>query len=68
MTIVNVISKIKTLRFKKMRLYKGQSESEHLRWFREVVIQFMNSFEYFITNQIKIEFYIKFFENDLSVQ
>ena len=50
-----------------MRLYKNQSENEHLRWFREVVIQFINSFEYFITNQIKIKFYMKSFEDDLSV-
>ena len=50
-----------------MRLYKNQNESEHLRWFREIAIQFLNSFEYFITNQIKIEFYIKFLEDDLNV-
>ena len=48
--IINIISKVKTLRFKKMRLYKSQSENEHLRWFREIDIRFLNSFEYFITN------------------
>ena len=51
-----------------MWLYKNQSESEHLRWFRKIIIQFLNSPEYFITNQIKIEFYIKFFEDNSSVQ
>ena len=51
-----------------MRLYKNQNESEHLRWFREIIIQFLNSLEYFITNQIKIEFFIKSFENDSNVQ
>ena len=50
-----------------MRLYKDQSKSEHLRWFREVIIQFMNSLEYFITDQIKIEFCIKSLEDDSSV-
>ena len=51
-----------------MRLYKNKSESEHLRWFRKIDIQFLNSFEYFITNQIKIEFYITSFEDDLNIQ
>ena len=51
-----------------MRLYKNQNENEHLRWFREIVIQFLNSFEYFITNQIKIKFYIKSLEDNSNVQ
>ena len=50
-----------------MRLYKDQSENEYLRWFREIAIQFLNLFEYFITNQIKIKFYIKSFEDNSSV-
>ena len=47
--------------------YKDQSESEHLRWFREIAIQFMNLFEYFITNQIKIGFCMKSLKDNLSV-
>ena len=50
-----------------MRLYKNQNESEHLRWFREIDIRFLNSFEYFIMNQIKIEFYITFLEDNSSI-
>ena len=50
-----------------MRLYKNQNKNEHLRWFREIDIRFLNSFEYFITNQIKIEFYITSFEDELNI-
>ena len=46
--------KAKTLRPKEMRPYKGQSEGEHLRWFREVEIVFMTSPEYFTTDLAKI--------------
>ena len=50
-----------------MRLYKNQNKSEHLRWFREIDIRFLNLFEYFITNQIQIKFYITFFEDDSNI-
>ena len=66
--IINVTPKTKTLRFEKMRSYKGQSENEHLHWFRDVVIRFLNSPEYFITNQIKIKFYITSLKNNPNIQ
>ena len=46
--------KAKTLRPEKMRAYKGTSEGEHLRWFRDVGIQFITSPEYFTTDLAKI--------------
>ena len=66
--IVDATPKVKTLRPEKMRPYKGQSEGEHLRWFLEVAIQFMNSPEYFTTDQAKIGFCMKSLEDDPSVQ
>ena len=60
--------KIKTLRLKKMRLYKGLSEGEYLRQFYDVKIKFLNSSEYFLNNRTKIIYYMKSLEGDLATQ
>ena len=52
------ILKAKTIRPERMRPYKGQSEGEHLRWFRDVDLKFILSPEYFITDKDKVIFYI----------
>ncbi len=67
-SIVDAAPKAKTLRPEKMRSYKGQSEGEHLRWFREVDIKFLVSPEYFTTDQAKIGFCMTSLEDDPSVQ
>ena len=48
--------KAKTLRPEKMSEYKGESEGEHIRWFREFEIKAMQSSEYFPTDLSKILF------------
>ena len=48
--------KAKTIRPEKMREYKGESEGEHIRWFREFKIKAMQSPEYFLTDKSKILF------------
>ena len=62
-----MISKIKTLRFEKMRLYKNQNKNKHLRLFREIDIKFLILLEYFITNQIEIEIYITSLEDNSNI-
>ena len=59
-----VIPKVKTLRPEKIRLYKGLSEGEHLRWFRDVDIKFLVSPEYFTTDQAKIGFCMTSLKDD----
>ena len=51
-----------------MRLYKGLSEGEHLRQFRDVKIEFLSSSEYFLSDRTKIIYYIKSLKGDLATQ
>lgn len=58
----------KTLRPEKMRAYKGQSVGEHVRWFRDVDVVFMQSPAYFTTEQSRIVFCMQSLEGDPSVE
>lgn len=56
------------LRPEKMRPYKGLSEGEHLRWFRDVEIKFLMSPEYFTTEQVQILYCMDSLEDDPNAQ
>lgn len=60
--------KPKTFRPAEMRPYKGQSEGEHMRWFRDVDIKFIMSPEYFTTDRDKIIFCMQSLEGDPATQ
>ena len=46
--------KSKIIKFEKMKIYKGQSENEHQRWFRDAKIKMMSASKYFATDKVKI--------------
>ena len=56
------------LRPEKMRPYKGVSEGEHLRWFRDVETKFLMSPEYFTTDRAKIVYCMDSLEGDPNAQ
>ena len=56
--------KFKFVKSKKMRLYYDLSESEHQRWFKDVIIKYFRSFDYFVTDEDKILYCMKFLKND----
>ena len=62
----SLLIKTKTLRPDKMRPYKGSSEGEHLRWFREVKVKFLMSLEYFTTETAKVVYCTQSLESDTN--
>lgn len=60
--------KAKTIRPEKMRAYHGKSEGEHQRWFRECETKYLNSPEYFTTDQAKIAWCMLSLEGDPASQ
>ena len=66
--IIGVLPKAKTMRPETMRPYKGLSEGEHTRWFRDAEIQFVVAPEYFLTDQAKVGYCMKSLEDDPNVQ
>ena len=68
MIILSIIFKNKSIKSDKMRLYKDLSVKKHVRWFREIDIKYMISFEYFFIDVIKIVYCIQFLKDDSIVQ
>ena len=60
--------KSKSVKPDKMRPYYGQSEGEHQRWFREVVIKYLRSPDYFVTDKDKILYCMESLEGDPANQ
>ena len=60
--------KSKNPRPEKPSPYKGSSEGEHLRWFRELHLQFLRSPEYFRTDHDKIIHAMQSLQGDASTQ
>ena len=60
--------KSKTIKPEKMRAYKGQSENEHQRWFRDAKIKMMSAPEYFVTDKAKILWCMQSLEGDPATQ
>ena len=67
MTTSSIIFKNKSIKSKMMRVYKDQSVDEHVRWFREIDIKYMMSFEYFSFDMIKIVYCMQFLKGDSAV-
>ena len=67
MTTSPIIFKSKSIKSKMMRVYKNQSVDEHVRWFREIDIKYMMSFEYFSFDMIKIVYCMQFLKGDSAV-
>ena len=68
MTILSIIFKNKSIKSDKMRFYKDLSVNEHVRWFREIDIKYIMSFEYFFIDVIKIIYCMQFLKDDLIIQ
>ena len=51
-----------------MKIYKSQNENEHQRWFRDAKIKMMNVSKYFVTDKVKIFWYMQFLKNDSAIQ
>ena len=65
---ISLLFKSKIIKFEKMRTYKGQSENEHQRWFRNAKIKMMSASKYFAINKVKIFWYMQFLEDDSIIQ
>ena len=64
----SVLLAAKTIRPEKMRLYHGNSEGEHIRWFADAEIKFLLSPEYFTTDRAKILYCMQSLEGDAATQ
>ena len=51
---ISLSFKFKIIKFEKMRAYKGQSENEHQRWFRNAKIKMISASEYFVIDKVTI--------------
>lgn len=58
----------KTLRPEKMPYYKGSTQIEHSKWFRNAAVRMMISPEYFTTDQAKILYCMQSLEGDPANQ
>ena len=67
MTVLSIIFKNKSIKSDKMRFYKNLSVDEHVRWFREIDIKYIMSFEYFSIDVIKIVYCMQFLKDDSTV-
>ena len=67
MTTLSIAFKNKSIKSDKMRFYKDLSVNEHVRWFREIDIKYMMSFEYFFIDVIKIVYCMQFLKDDFAV-
>ena len=65
---ISLSSKSKIIKSEKMRAYKGQSENEHQRWFRDAKIKMMNASEYFVIDKVKILWCVQFLKDDSAIQ
>ncbi len=62
-----LVVKAKTLKPDKMKPYKRLSESEHMRWFREIDVKMMISPEYFTTPTAKILYCMNSLKGELLI-
>ena len=61
---ISLLFKFKIIKFEKMKTYKGQSENEHQRWFRNAKIKMMSASKYFVTDKVKILWCMQFLKDD----
>ena len=64
---ISLSFKSKIIKSEKMKIYKGQSENEHQRWFRNAKIKMMSASKYFATDKVKILWCMQFLKNDLII-
>ena len=63
-----VIFKIKIIKLDSMSKYKRANQDEHIRWFREIDLKFLESSNYFSNDRFKILFCMKSFRSDSTIQ